>query len=80
MLGSLSSLLGKNIKLEREEGNIMALGNNIMWKKGNREAILPYIMYSVGKNIKWGKGERDGNFGEESQDLKKKKKGLGRNS
>ena len=30
----LSCLLGKNIKLWRKEGNIMAVRKNITWKKG----------------------------------------------
>ena len=37
--GRLSSLLGKNIKLSRREGNIMAVGKNIKWKKGKGKAI-----------------------------------------
>ena len=52
--GSLSSLLGKNIKLCREEGNIMAWGKNVNWKKRKREAISSSLdsIKAVGKNIK----------------------------
>ena len=32
--GCLSRLLGKSIKLWRGEGNIMAVGKNITWRKG----------------------------------------------
>ena len=37
--GGLSILFGKNIKLGRGEGNIMAVGKNIKWKNGKGEAI-----------------------------------------
>ena len=33
------SVLGKNIKLCRGEGNIMAVGKNRTWKKGKGEVI-----------------------------------------
>ena len=41
--GSLSSLFGKNIKLERGEGNIMAGRKNITWKNGKGEAISSFL-------------------------------------
>ena len=51
--------------MRRREGNIMAVGNNITWKKGKWEAILlSYNIAAVGRNIKCGRGEEDGNFGE----------------
>ena len=47
-VGSLSSLLGQNIKLWREEGNIMSVGKNITWKKGKgKQYHLPYIIKAV---------------------------------
>ena len=60
----LSSLLWKNIKLLRGEGNIMILGKNIRVK--GKQYHLPYNIKAVGKNIK----SRE-DFGEENQDLKK---------
>ena len=49
--GSLSSLLGKNFKFE--EGNIMAVGKNITWKKGKgMQYHLPFNIEAVWKNIK----------------------------
>ena len=38
-------MLGKNIKLGREEGNNMAVGKNIAWEKGRREAISSPLYY-----------------------------------
>ena len=55
---SLSSLLGKNIKLWRVEGNIMGVGKNIAWKKGQgKQYCLSYIIGVVGKYIEWAKGK-----------------------
>ena len=34
----------------------MALGKNIMWKRG-KQYHLPCNIMAVGKNIKWGSGE-----------------------
>ena len=49
----------------------MAVGKNIMWKKGKgKQYYPPYNIKAVGKNIKWGKGEGDGNLGEGNHDLK----------
>ena len=67
--GNLSRLLGKNIKLLREEKDFVTVGKNITWKKG-KQYNLPYNIKAAGKNIKWGRAGGDGNFGEENQDLK----------
>ena len=54
--------------MRRREGNIIAMGKNITWKRGRgKQYHLPYIVESVGKNIKWGRGDWDGNFGDENQ-------------
>ena len=42
---SLSSLLVKNIKLYKGEGNIKAMGKNITGKKGKVEAIQSSLGY-----------------------------------
>ena len=41
--GGVSSLLGKNIMMGRGEGNIMAVGNIMTWKRGNGEAISSFL-------------------------------------
>ena len=37
--GRVYQVKGENIKMYREEGNIMALGKYISWKKGKGEAL-----------------------------------------
>ena len=44
---NLPSLLGKNIELWKEEGNIMAVGKNITWKKGKQDKF-PIILRQLG--------------------------------
>ena len=61
----------------RGEGNIMALGKNIKWKKGKGEAIIfPWTLWLLGRISigEEGKG-RDGNLGGENQDFKKHGRG-----
>ena len=54
--GSLSTMLGKNIKFGRGECNIKGVGENIMWKKGNwKKYPLLFDLKAVRKNIKWGR-------------------------
>ena len=53
----IKSVLRKNIKFSRGEGNIMAVGKEISWLwgrilHGKRESHLPYNIEAVGKNIK----------------------------
>ena len=51
--GSLLSQLGKNIRLCRGEGNIMAVGKNITWKTGKGEAISTYrLLEKEGREAK----------------------------
>ena len=47
---------------------MMAVGKNIMWKKG-KQNYLPYKIKAFGKNIKWRRRKGDGNFGEENKDF-----------
>ena len=42
--GSSLSLLGKNIKLGRGEGNIMAVGKNIMLERESPGAISSFLI------------------------------------
>ena len=41
------SLLGKNIKFGRGEGNIRDVGKNITWKKGKEEEISSTIYFRL---------------------------------
>ena len=60
--GSISRLLGKNIKLLREERDFVTVGKNITWKKG-KQYNLPYNIKAPGKNIKcMGKSGRGRQF------------------
>ena len=59
--GGLSSLLGKNIKFGRGEGNIKDVGKKGKWE----EISSPFYIKAVGKNIQW---EGHWKFGEENQD------------
>ena len=58
-MGSLPSLLGKNIQLCRGEGNIMAVEKNITWqKRKGKQYHLPYNIEAVWKIIKRGRGRK----------------------
>ena len=62
-----------------EEGNIMAAGKIIMWKKGKgKQYHLPYNIEAVGKNIKWESVMRKGTEIWERK-LRFKKKIMGKN-
>ena len=43
------SLLGKNVKLWRGEGNTIAVGKNITWKKRGSNIIFPFIIRLLGR-------------------------------
>ena len=64
--GSLSSLLGKNIKFRRGEGNIKGIVNNIAWKKKNGKNILSLLILRLLGRISSKEGALK-NFGEEYQ-------------
>ena len=79
MLYNSTSLLGKNIKLWGGEGNAMAMGMNITWKKGKGEAISSSLKY-------WGKilgrissGEQGNGLEISVKEIKIKKMGKGKN-
>ena len=47
----IKSVMRKNIKFSRGEGNIMAVGKNITWEKG--KVIFPIILSSIFENFNY---------------------------
>ena len=56
-MGSLSSLLGKNIKFGRGEVNILGVGKEELTLKIGKQYPHSFNAKALGKNIKWRREE-----------------------